>query len=291
MQTDRLIRLTDDLVTLTSLDADNVAMEPEPIVLVPDARGARAGSARRRTGRDPRHGRRAPTSVRPLAAGPGPHEPAVERLEVLARGEPGDPRGRTCGRRGSVRFSVIDQGMGIAPDERSGCSSSSIGRRRGRGPAEGSGLGLSVTRRDGGRHGRRRHRCFPAGGRFDLLDHPAGARRAEHLLHRLQQGDGTERLREVFVRAHADRAFAALFAVGRDDDHLHAVGGRVGLDLHQHLGAARPGDVHVEEDQIGRIGPHAARAPPDRRRLRRSRSPRPRAPGASPRASSGGPRR
>ncbi len=86
-QTDRLIRLTDDLVTLTSLDADNVAMEPEPIVLVPtlealarDLPGGERVVIRVTEGAPPH------LVADPLRSGPSPHQPAVERTEVLARG-------------------------------------------------------------------------------------------------------------------------------------------------------------------------------------------------------------
>jgi signal transduction histidine kinase len=145
-QTDRLIRLTDDLVTLTSLDADNVAMEPEPIVLVPtlealarDLPGGERIVIRVTEGApphlvaDPLRLGQALTNLLSNALKYSPEESPV----ILAV-EPAGP--------GSVRFSVIDQGVGIAPDELERVFELFYRTQEGARTAEGSGLGLSVTR-------------------------------------------------------------------------------------------------------------------------------------------------
>ena len=84
IQTDRLIRLADDLVTLESLDDAERSIEHEPIVLVP---------ALQQLVRELPGGERvkllvsasAPPTIESDAPAPrsGAHEPAHERLEVL----------------------------------------------------------------------------------------------------------------------------------------------------------------------------------------------------------------
>jgi two-component system, OmpR family, sensor histidine kinase VicK len=145
-QTDRLIRLTEDLVTLTSLDADNVALEPETIVLVPTletlARDLPGGErvlirvtegAPPRMVADPLRLGQALTNLLQNALKYSPDDvPVVLAVEPLGADR--------------VRFSVIDQGVGIAPDELERIFELFYRTQEGARTAEGSGLGLSVTR-------------------------------------------------------------------------------------------------------------------------------------------------
>lgn len=145
-QTDRLIRLTEDLVTLTSLDADNVALEPETIVLVPTLEGlvrdlphAERVVIRITEGTPPR------LLADPLRLGQALTNLLSNALKYSAEDAPVilavDPIGVD-----HVRFSVIDQGVGIAPEELERVFELFYRTQEGARTAEGSGLGLSVTR-------------------------------------------------------------------------------------------------------------------------------------------------
>ena len=145
-QTDRLIRLTEDLVTLTSLDADNVVLEPETIVLVPAVETLAAGLPEGgrvviRVAEDaPPH-----LVVDPLRLG----QALTNLLHNALKYSPSDrPVIVSVDSAGPdyVRFSVIDEGVGIAPGELERIFELFYRTKEGARTAEGSGLGLSVTR-------------------------------------------------------------------------------------------------------------------------------------------------
>jgi signal transduction histidine kinase len=145
VQTDRLIRLTDDLVTMSSLDSGNVVLEPERVVLIP---------ALEALVRDLLDGDRilirvaetAPATIRtdPLRLGQAltnllqnglKYSDGQVVLEVIPDGDDG------------VLFSVIDEGVGIAPDELDRVFELFYRTHEGARAAEGSGLGLPITRK------------------------------------------------------------------------------------------------------------------------------------------------
>jgi len=145
VQTDRLIRLTDDLVTMSSLDSGNVVLEPERVVLIPTLetlvrdlvdgdriliRVAETAPARIRT--DPLRLGQALTNL--LQNGLKYSDGQVV-LEVIPDGDDG------------VLFSVIDEGVGIAPDELERVFELFYRTHEGARAAEGSGLGLPITRK------------------------------------------------------------------------------------------------------------------------------------------------
>ncbi|HEY6568133.1 MAG TPA: HAMP domain-containing sensor histidine kinase [Actinomycetota bacterium] len=147
-QTERLIRMTDDLVTMTSLDAGNVTLEPEPTMLVPtlealvrdlpdggdrvQIRLAETAPARIET--DAMRLGQALTNLLENALKYSP----VDRAVVLAV-EAEDDHG--------VRISVIDEGVGIDPDELDRVFELYYRTREGARTADGSGLGLAITRK------------------------------------------------------------------------------------------------------------------------------------------------
>jgi two-component system, NarL family, sensor histidine kinase BarA len=146
VQTDRLIRLTEDLLTMTSLDADNVALEPETIVLIPtletlarDLPGGERVVIRVAEDAPPR------LVADPLRLGQALTNLLTNALKYSAEDRPVvlavEP---AAGDR--VRFSVIDDGVGIAPDELGRVFELFYRTKEGARTAEGSGLGLSVTR-------------------------------------------------------------------------------------------------------------------------------------------------
>lgn len=147
VQTDRLIRLADDLVTMESLADDSLPIEHEPIVLVP---------ALEQLVRDLPGGDR--IELRISASGPPTIESDALRLgqvltnlltnalkysnendavevEVRAEGE------------GDLGIWVIDHGIGIEADERDRVFEPYYRTAEGARSAEGSGLGLAIARR------------------------------------------------------------------------------------------------------------------------------------------------
>lgn len=146
-QTERLIRMADDLVTMTSLDAGNVTLEPEPTMLVPMLEalvrdlpdGDRvqirlADTAPARIETDAMRLGQALTNLLENALKYSP----VDRAVVLAVEAEGDH---------GVRFSVIDEGVGIDPDEMERVFELFYRTREGARTADGSGLGLAITRK------------------------------------------------------------------------------------------------------------------------------------------------
>jgi signal transduction histidine kinase len=145
-QTDRLIRMADDLVTMTSLDAGNVTLEREPFLLVPaleDLVRALPGSARveivvaetapARIDTDAMRLGQALTNLLQNALRYAPDGPVV--LAVAPDGDDG------------VRFSVTDEGVGIGPDDLDRVFELFYRTKEGAKTADGSGLGLAITRK------------------------------------------------------------------------------------------------------------------------------------------------
>jgi signal transduction histidine kinase len=177
IQTDRLIRMTDDLVTMTSLDAGNVSLEPEPIVLVPALEqivrdlddGERvvvrlSESAPARIEADPMRLGQALTNLLQNALKYSPEDRAVT-LAV-------DPLGET-----GVRFSVIDEGVGIPPAELERIFELFYRTVEGVRTAEGSGVGLAITRKlVSAMGGEVRGETRPGGGATFSITLPTAAR-------------------------------------------------------------------------------------------------------------------
>lgn len=146
-QTDRLIRLTDDLVTMTSLDAGNVALEPESVVLVPaleelvrDLPGGERVEIRVSEGAPAR------IAIDPLRLG----QALTNLLENALKFSPEDRPvivAVDAGPGGGVRFSVIDEGVGIAHSELDRVFELFYRTLEGVRTAEGSGMGLAITRK------------------------------------------------------------------------------------------------------------------------------------------------
>ena len=146
-QTDRMIRLADDLVTMTSLDAGNIALETEPFLLVPaietlvrDLPGGErieirlADTAPPRIDTDAmRLGQALLNLLQNALKYSSDEHPVV--LSIEAAGANG------------VRFSVIDDGVGIEPDEMERIFELFYRTVEGARTADGSGLGLAVTRK------------------------------------------------------------------------------------------------------------------------------------------------
>lgn len=147
IQTDRLIRLADDLVTMDSLDDSSLTIEHEPIVLVP---------ALEQIVRDLPGGDR--VRLRISAGGPPTIESDALRLgqvltnlltnalkysdeasEVTVEVHADDDE--------DLGISVIDHGIGIEPDERERVFEPFYRTVEGARSAEGSGLGLAIARR------------------------------------------------------------------------------------------------------------------------------------------------
>jgi signal transduction histidine kinase len=145
-QTDRLIRMADDLVTMTSLDAGNVTLEREPFLLVPaleDLVRALPESARveivvaetapARIETDAMRLGQALTNLLQNALRYAPDGPVV--LAV-------DPDGGD-----GVLFAVTDEGVGIGPDDLDRVFELFYRTKEGAKTADGSGLGLAITRK------------------------------------------------------------------------------------------------------------------------------------------------
>ena len=147
VQTDRLIRLADDLVTMDNLDDAGLTIEHEPIVLVP----ALEQLVRELPGGDR-------VELRVSADAPPTIESDALRLgQVLTNlltnalkysdadspvtVEVGAPDG------GHVGVAVIDHGIGIGADERERVFEPFYRTSEGARSAEGSGLGLAIARR------------------------------------------------------------------------------------------------------------------------------------------------
>ena len=147
VQTDRLIRLADDLVTMQSLDDASLTIEHEPIVLVP---------ALEQLVRDLPDGDR--VELRVSADTPPTIESDALRLGQVvtnlltnALKYSGEGAGVTVevepvGTRG-IGIAVIDRGIGIEPGERARVFEPFYRTAEGARSAEGSGLGLAIVRR------------------------------------------------------------------------------------------------------------------------------------------------
>jgi signal transduction histidine kinase len=147
VQTDRLIRLADDLVTMQSLDDDSLTIEHEPIVLVP---------ALEQLVRDLPGGDR--VELRVSADTPPTIESDALRLGQVvtnlltnALKYSGEGAGITVevepvGTDG-IGIAVIDSGIGIEPAERARVFEPFYRTAEGARSAEGSGLGLAIVRR------------------------------------------------------------------------------------------------------------------------------------------------
>jgi two-component system, OmpR family, phosphate regulon sensor histidine kinase PhoR len=145
-QTDRLIRMADDLVTMTSLDAGNVTLESEPFLLVPALEdlvrdlpeSARveilvAETAPARIETDAMRLGQALTNLLQNALRYAPEGPVI--LKVDPDGDDG------------VRLSVTDEGVGIERDELDRVFELFYRTKEGAETADGSGLGLAITRK------------------------------------------------------------------------------------------------------------------------------------------------
>jgi signal transduction histidine kinase len=147
VQTDRLIRLADDLVTMQSLDDASLTIEHEPIVLVP---------ALEQLVRDLPGGDR--VELRVSADTPPTIESDALRLGQVvtnlltnALKYSGEGAGITVevepvGTDG-IGIAVIDSGIGIEPAERARVFEPFYRTAEGARSAEGSGLGLAIVRR------------------------------------------------------------------------------------------------------------------------------------------------
>ncbi|MEX0650993.1 MAG: HAMP domain-containing sensor histidine kinase [Actinomycetota bacterium] len=147
IQTDRLIRLADDLVTLDSLDDPSLTIEHESIMLVPALQqlvGELPGGDRLEL----RVSASAPPTIESDALRLGQvltnlltnalkysGEDTVITVEVTAEGEH------------DLGISVIDHGIGIEADERDRVFEPFYRTAEGARSAEGSGLGLAISRR------------------------------------------------------------------------------------------------------------------------------------------------
>ena len=147
VQTERLIRMADDLVTMTSLDAGNVALESTRTMLVPMLEALV---------RDLDEGER--VEIRIADTAPARIEVDAMRLgqaitNLLQNAFKYSPSDRPVvlavdseGAHG-VRFSVIDEGVGIDPEELDRVFELFYRTKEGARTADGSGLGLAITRK------------------------------------------------------------------------------------------------------------------------------------------------
>jgi signal transduction histidine kinase len=145
-QADRLIRLTDDLVTMTSLDGGHVAVQTEPVVLVPALEElVREIPDGHRV--EIRVDARSPARIEtdPLRLGQAVTNLLVNALKYSASDSSVTLELTPAGDEG-VRISVIDEGVGIATDELDRVFELFYRTREGARAAEGSGLGLPITR-------------------------------------------------------------------------------------------------------------------------------------------------
>ena len=144
IQTDRLIRLADDLITVESLDDPERSIEHESIVLVP---------ALQQLVRELPGGER--VKLRVSASAPPTIESDALRLaqvltnlltNALKYSEADVTIEAEAGGEGSVAISVIDHGIGIPDDERDRVFEPFYRTAEGARSAEGSGLGLAIAR-------------------------------------------------------------------------------------------------------------------------------------------------
>ncbi len=144
IQTDRLIRLADDLITVESLDDPDRSIEHEPIVLVP----ALEQLVRELPGGDR-------VKLRISASAPPTIESDALRLaqvltnlltNALKYSEADVTVEAEADGEGNVAISVIDHGIGIADDERERVFEPFYRTAEGARSAEGSGLGLAIAR-------------------------------------------------------------------------------------------------------------------------------------------------
>jgi signal transduction histidine kinase len=147
VQTERLIRLADDLVTMESLEDASLTIEHEPIVLVP----ALEQLVREVPGGDRvelRISADAPPTIRSDALRLGQ---VLTNLLTNALKYSDEASAVTvevgAGARGGLEIEVIDRGIGIAPDERDRVFEPFYRTADGARSAEGSGLGLAIARR------------------------------------------------------------------------------------------------------------------------------------------------
>ena len=147
VQTDRLIRLADDLVTMQSLDDVSLTIEHEPIVLVP---------ALEQLVRDLPGGDR--VELRVSADTPPTMESDALRLgqvitNLLTNALKYSDEGATVtvevepAGAGGIGIAVIDRGIGIDAGERGRVFEPFYRTAEGARSAEGSGLGLAIVRR------------------------------------------------------------------------------------------------------------------------------------------------
>jgi signal transduction histidine kinase len=147
VQTDRLIRLADDLVTMQSLDDDSLTIEHEPIMLVP---------ALEQLVHDLPGGDRvellvsadtAPTiESDALRLGQVVTNLLTNALKYSDEGDTVTVEVEPAGASG-IGIAVIDRGIGIEPGERGRVFEPFYRTAEGARSAEGSGLGLAIVRR------------------------------------------------------------------------------------------------------------------------------------------------
>jgi signal transduction histidine kinase len=145
VQTDRLIRLADDLVTMQSLDDDSLTIEHEPIMLVPaleqlvrDLPGGDRVELRVSADTAPTiesDALRLGQVVTNLLTNALKYSDDTVTVEVEPAGESG------------IGIAVIDRGIGIEPGERGRVFEPFYRTAEGARSAEGSGLGLAIVRR------------------------------------------------------------------------------------------------------------------------------------------------
>lgn len=147
VQTDRLIRLADDLVTMHSLDDDSLTIEHEPIMLVPaleqlvrDLPGGDRVELRVSADTAPTIGSDA------LRLGQVVTNLLTNALKYSDEGDTVTVEVEPAGASG-IAIAVIDHGIGIDPGERSRVFEPFYRTAEGARSAEGSGLGLAIVRR------------------------------------------------------------------------------------------------------------------------------------------------
>ena len=244
-QTERLIRMADDLVTMTSLDAGNVALEPEPTMLVPTLEALV---------RDLPDGDRvlirladtAPARIETdaMRLGQALTNLLAERPEVFATRPLRRTGGRCRGRRG-VRFSVIDEGVGIEPGELDRVFELFYRTREGRQDRRWIRAGPRNHAQDGERARWGGHRLVDAGRRVDVLDQPAvggSLSTRSTVFSRVMGLKGFVKYSSAPMRIARSRPSSPSAVTMMTRDRL---GRRVSLDAGEHLRAARPRDVHV----------------------------------------------
>lgn len=147
VQTDRLIRLADDLVTMESLENPSFTVEREPIVLVP----ALEQLVRELPGGDRvelRISADTPPTVESdaLRLGQVLTNLLANALKYSAESTPVTLEAASVGD-GAISVAVIDHGIGIEASERDRVFEPFYRTPEGARSAEGSGLGLAIARR------------------------------------------------------------------------------------------------------------------------------------------------